>query len=332
MSSKILKKTIKKHQNKAFEIVSKLLTMKKPRSFLKGRDYDMPLNKSEDTQFLILLITLMSFLSVLAGSGTFALNAMAERWSSGLENKITIEIPVETQKGQLLSTDTVKKETLKIAKFLKQQNTIKTLTVMSTEEIQNLVSPWIGTTVLLDDIPLPGLIAIELHNSSPKILNNLKTNLKEISPYANLETHHEWLSDLINFTSSLKTLALFITIIIITITLIATISGVRTRLAIHTKEVKLLHSMGASDLYIARQFQRHAMIIGLKGGICGTALGLLITYTVFSISSHAQTSLIPDIKVTTQAFLILCCIPIMMTALSAITARITVLRSLLKMP
>ena len=67
------------------------------------REYDLPLNQSEDTRFLVLLVGLMSLLLVLALSGTFALNNMAKRWSSGLENKVTIEIPVETKAGNLLS-------------------------------------------------------------------------------------------------------------------------------------------------------------------------------------------------------------------------------------
>ncbi|MGH1455193.1 MAG: cell division protein FtsX [Alphaproteobacteria bacterium] len=312
--------------------ILKTKTGKKIYESLGFRDYDMPLEKSEDSRFLILLIALMSFLAVLAGSGTFALNAMSTRWSSGLENKITIEIPVETKDGHLLSSDTVKEETLNIAKALKENPNIKSSTVMSAEEIQDLISPWIGSDLKLNDIPLPGLIAVELNKSNPEILDNLKKTISETSPYANLETHHEWLTDLINFTKALKTLALFITFTITITTLIAIIAGIRARLTIHKKEVELLHSMGASDIYIARQFQRHAMIIGFQGAALGTVIGLIITFIIISISAHSETSLIPTITISTQAITMLCIIPFIATLLSAATARITVLRSLSKMP
>ena len=60
-------------------------------AFRQGR-YDLPLNKDEGTNFLRLLIALMSFLAAVALAGNFALNSMTQRWSSGLENKLTIEI------------------------------------------------------------------------------------------------------------------------------------------------------------------------------------------------------------------------------------------------
>ncbi len=305
---------------------------KKIHAALGFRDYDMPLEKNEDSNFLILLIALMSFLAVLAGSGTLALGAMAQRWSSGLENKITIEIPVETKDGHLLSEDTVKKETLKVAKGLEGQPIIRTITVLDANDVQDLISPWIGQGLTLDDIPLPGLIAVELKKSDEHALQNLRTELNNISPYANMETHHEWLSDLINFTNTLKSLAFIITLTITITTLIAIIAGIRARLAIHKKEVELLHSMGASDIYIARQFQRHAMIIGLKGAIFGTALGGMVTMLIIYMSAHAGTSLIPEIQISTRAITLLFTIPVLACLLSGTTARITVLRSLSKIP
>ncbi len=48
---------------------------------IETRQYDLPLDNSEDSRFLILLIALMSFLAVLALSGTIALNSMTNKWS-----------------------------------------------------------------------------------------------------------------------------------------------------------------------------------------------------------------------------------------------------------
>lgn len=296
------------------------------------RDYDLPLAQSEDSRFLVLLIALMSFLSVLACSGTFALNDMASRWSSGLENKVTIEIAVETNDGHLLSNKTVRKETKKLAKGLKNNPMIKSLAVLSSAEIQELISPWIGDSLTLNDIPLPGLIAIELRNTNQKSLNTLKSDMLKLSKYARLETHHEWLGDLINFTRTLKNLSLFITLIIASVTIIAITAGIRTRLAIHQKEVRLLHAMGATDHYIARQFQRHAMILSLKGGLLGTVFGLITTAIIIILSSHSDTTLIPTIKISSAGLALLCLIPIIASIIATITSRFTVLRNLSKIP
>lgn len=304
----------------------------KSREHLGLRDNDLPLDKSEDSKFLVLLIALMSFLSVLACSGTFALNNMTQRWSSGLENKVTIEIAVETKEGHLLSNNTVKKETNKISKGLKNNALIKSLTVLSNAEIQDLISPWIGDNLTLNDIPLPGLIAIELHNANSKSLNTLRSDIQKISKYAYLETHHEWLSDLINFAKTLRILSLFVAIIIIGITIIAITAGIRTRLAIHKKEILLLHAIGATDHYIARQFQRHAMILSLKGGFFGTIIGLIVTIIIIVSSHHSGTKLIPAIEISMTGILLLCSIPIIASIIATIASRFTVLRNLSKIP
>ncbi len=301
---------------------------------LRYREYDLPLNESEDTKFLILLVGLMSFLAVLACSGAFALNNMTKRWSSGLENKVTIEIPVETKEGILLSNITINEETEKLAKKLKSNKIVKSIKILTNEEIQELISPWIGKELTLNDIPLPGLIALELKNSDKKSIEKLRLDIKNISEYAYLETHHEWLKDLISFTNSLKALSVFIAIIIGATTIIAISAGVRTRLAIHNKEVELLHHMGASDSYIAHQFQRHAMILALKGGGIGTLSGLIVTAVIIIVSKskNMEAALIPSMEISFIGFLFLLTIPIIAAIIAIITSRFTVLRSLTKMP
>lgn len=296
------------------------------------RDYDLPLSQSEDSRFLVLLIGLMSFLAVLACSGTFALNGMTSRWSSGLENKVTIEIPVETKEGHLLSSRTVQKETKKLENGLKNHRGLKSVTVLTNEDIQDLISPWIGDELSLNDIPLPGLIALELRYTDAESLAKLERDIHRISKYAQLETHHEWLADLMRFANALKALALFIALVIGGTTVIAIAAGVRTRLAIHRKEVELLHSMGATDNYIARQFQRHAMIIALQGGAIGTIGGMIITGGIIMLSARSGTPLIPTIEIGSSGIALLCSIPVLASLIAMITSRFTVLRSLIEMP
>ncbi len=300
--------------------------------YLGFRDYDLPLNQSEDSRFLILLVGLMSFLAVLAFSGTFALNDMTSRWSSGLENKVTIEVPVETKEGHLLSNRTVNKETKKLASKLENNPIIKSVKILSHEEIQELISPWIGKDLTLNDIPLPGLIAVELRRSDSKSLDMLKANVKAISKYAQLETHHEWLGSLISFANTLKTLALFIALIIGGATVTAIIAGVRTRLAIHCKEVELLHHMGASDDYISRQFQRHSMILAFKGSVFGTLSGLFIMGIIVMLSNGSGGSLIPAIEISYMAVLFILAIPAIAALIAMVASRFTVLHSLQEMP
>lgn len=304
----------------------------KIRDVLGFKQNDLPLNKGEDARFLMLLIALMSFLAVLTTSGFFALSDMTERWSTGLENKVTIEIPIETKTGALLSPQTITRETQKVESALKDNKNIRSISILSAEEIQDLLSPWLGHDVVVADLPIPGIISVELSDSSEQILGELKAELYKVSQFANLETHHEWLVDLLKFTSTLRVIALLVTILIIGISITSIMAGMRARLAIHHKDVTLLHHMGASDLYIAKQFQRHAMVLTFIGSVAGTILGVMTVLFIYFFSTQVSSPLIPALKISTIAFLLLCAIPILASFIAILTSRFTVLRNLSQMP
>ena len=95
------------------------------------RKYDLPLNNDESSRFLILLITLMTFLAVMALSFSFALGGLIDRWSSGLENKVTIEIPAEDVDGNILAAPDVKNRTEKILKKLKDDKSFSSVSILS---------------------------------------------------------------------------------------------------------------------------------------------------------------------------------------------------------
>ena len=299
---------------------------------LRNKHYDLPLNKGDDTRFIITLIALMTFLGVLALSGTFALHSMTNKWSSGLENKVTIEIAIQSKNGHILSQETILKETKDLYASLSKNPIVKSIEILENDEIQDLISPWIGNNLNLGEIALPGLLAVELRKSDAKDLDALRNDINTISKHAHLETHHEWLSDLINFTDTLRTLAFIITLIVGTITIVAIAIAVRTRLSIHHNEVELLHHMGATDNYIAKQFQRHALILSLKGALLGTALGIMVTYSLTLLSRNSGTDLIPVLQVSFFGFLTILLVPFLISFITILTSHVTVLRSLAKMP
>ncbi len=325
--------------SKPLKLISERLSPLKNKPYIKRicrilgfTEYDLPFGHNEDSRFLIILIALMSFLAVLSAGGNLALNEMTHRWSSGLENKATIEISAETPDGNLLSQKTIQSETRKTAENLKNHQFVSSVRILSHEEIRSLLSPWLGGELILQDIPLPGLISVDLKGINNETLKQFNADLYKISKYARLETHHEWLSDLIAFTSTLRNLALLITLLIGCIIVTSVAAGMHARLAIHKKEVELLHHMGATDNYIALQFQRHAMALSLGGSFIGTITGIIIITIVGVLSSNAPTPFIPALQIGGPSLLLLFLIPVITTLIAIATSRFTVLRKLSEMP
>lgn len=299
---------------------------------LGSKGYDLPFGSDSDRGFLLLLVGLMSFLAVLACAGTLSLHAMTQRWSSGLENKITIEIKAEDQDGTVLSPETISLETEKVAQMLQKNPLVKSYEPLGDKEIRKLVSPWLGEDFSLEEIPLPGLIAVELNSATTEDVEKLTQAVHALSPTSYVDTHREWLQDILRFTGTLQGVALLVALIVALTTIAGISGGVRSRMAIHKDQVEILHLIGAPDTYIARQFQWYAVIIAFLGSLLGTAAGLAMAALILFITGQSGTPLIPQISLNGTSLALFCVLPLIASGIAGATARLTVLRTLSLMP
>jgi cell division transport system permease protein len=296
------------------------------------RRYDLPLNRSAGTGFLILLIGLMTFLAVMALATSFALSAMTARWSSGLEDKVTVEIPAADEKGQAFKPEDIKAEARRIAELLQQHPAVKDVHILSDQEISDLVRPWLGDNLKLTNIPVPGLIALRMKNADKDTYTVLAGRIAAIDSRARLDTHEEWLKDVLRFTGALQFAAALLTLVIGVTAVAAVAGGVRARLAVNRDEVEILHLMGAADSYISRQFQRHSMALALRGSVAGMVVGLAALLAIGWMSGRMEVNLIPGFTLQGWQIGALIMLPLTMGALAAVTARFTVNRALTKLP
>lgn len=315
---------------------SPLRWMKKDRALGIAREkrrYDLPLNKGPGAAFLAVLIALMSFLAVLALASSFALSGMTAHWSTGLENSATVEVPATAPDGTVLTPEKTKAATAKIASLLENHPAVDSVRVLDDGEIRDLVRPWLDTdSGLLDKVPLPGLIAVNLDNKDPGTLETLNRKIREIVPSARLDAHEEWLRGLLRFTKALQFAAALLTGIV-GLTAVAAVAGaVRARMDIHRAEIEILHLMGAADGYVARQFQRHALLLALAGGMAGLAAGAAAIAATGAIAGDAGESLLPDFRLSLAQIAALASIPALAAAIAALAARRTVLRVLGRLP
>ncbi|QQG35615.1 MAG: permease [Micavibrio aeruginosavorus] len=298
------------------------------------RRYDLPLNNNANSRFLVILIGLMSFLATLGLSAFFTLGAMSQRWISGLENNLTLEIPAETSEGRLLSLDEMNNLTQAAASILTSYPDVARYNVMDREEIQNLVEPWLGKGALsADSFPLPGLISIKVKDqASRQSVESLAKKIEDTIPGARLDTHESWLKDVLRFTNALRfSTTVLLTVIAVT-TVIAVAGAVNASLSAHHTDVELLHLMGAADSYISRQFQRHALLLGLAGSAAGAMIGLLGVTAIDWLAGEMEIYTSPQQYTSLPQTIGTAMVPAVIALLAMATARQTVLHELAKMP
>ena len=125
---------------------------------------------------------------------------------------------------------------------------------------------------------------------------------------------------------------MFFTLVILTAAITAIAGAIQSRMAEHKDNVQLLHLMGASDLYIMRQFQRHGVIIAFQGGILGLIIGILLLEGIIYYLPNSDQYALPQIAFSPMFWIGLLFLPFMASGLAALTTRFTVLHTLTRMP
>jgi len=288
-----------------------------------GTGYDIPLHLKLGTEFLVILVGLMTFLSLLASIGNLALGHMTHAWTSGLENSLTIEIPApnssEESNGKLLDR-------------LKEIDGVETAKIMGQKDMQDLLSPWLGAqSGLWDDLPVPTLITVTLSERTPKLVEEIKSSTRKVAPDARVDSHEDWLIDLMKLVRGLQFTGLVILALIVLVTATAIAGAVRSRMAIHHRELELLHIMGASDRYITNQFVFYILSQSFKGASVGVVIGGLMM-AGFHYLAGQNPGTVPELSLQGIEWVVFLLVPMLLMLISLISARITSLRVLREMP
>ncbi len=283
---------------------------------------------SVTSRTLVFLIAIMTFLSALTLGGLIMVNKSASAWSSDISREITIQIrPVE---GELMDAN------LRLAETIAQATTgVSNARALSIEESEALLKPWLGDDVDLTELNIPRLVVVELSDPIGADLEQLKSELKIIKG-ASLDTHDAWRAQLDNMAKTILMAGVLIFTLIVVATLLAVVFATRGTMASSQQIVDVLHFIGASNRFVAKEFQSRFLKIGLKGGLIGgigaiafyMLLGLITTSYLPASSTEQINALFGTFSLSlVDIIFILILVPIIAT-LTAITSRITVRRFL----
>jgi cell division transport system permease protein len=94
--------------------------------------------------------------------------------------------------------------------------------------------------------------------------------------------------------------------------------------------------IGARDIFIANEFQRHFMWLGVRGGIIGLVLAAVTlvgsSFLMDSREAPVGAQYLPQLVSTPLLYTWLLLVPVVMGLIAMWTARFTVLRVLGRMP
>lgn len=288
--------------------------------------YDLPLQRDVTGRFLPWIIALMVYLAILAMAGSMVLSDMARRWDRGLAGTLTVQVPPLPE-----GTPALDERVRSALGVLRATPGIARAEALPRQDLQTLLEPWLGTGALNADLPVPAMIDVTLAGGRID-MNGLAQRLRAAVPGAELDDHAAWLKDLLAIARAVEAVALGILALVGGAAVATVIFVSRAGLAIHGQVVELLHVMGAPDRYVARQFQSHVLGLAVRGGVIGTVLAAGTLIALKRAGGEYAAGLMPDMALNQLQLVSLAAVPAIAAVLAAVTARLTVMRALARMP
>ena len=266
------------------------------------------------------IVAAMAFLAALAFAGALTVNDQVGRWRTGLSGTLTVEIASAPGRdgAELAAVLAVLRSTPGVAQAVP----------LTRDEVGSLLIPWLGASALLETLPVPQLVDVTLAPGAEIDIPALTRHLAEAAPGATLDDHGRWLGHLLRLARLAFLAALAIVGIVSLAAIVAVTITTRAGLALHHDAIDLLHLIGAEDRYVAGEFAREAMLLGLRGSLVGVVLAIAALYSLVALAPTFESVLIPTLAPRPASIAALALVTLLAGMLCGFTAWMTVMNEL----
>lgn len=292
------------------------------------RKQELPLDKGEFSFFMKLMTACAVFLFAITAAGVLSINSIIGKWNEGAINTFTVQVMPVVEDESASTTD---EELQKVVDFLKKMPEIKEVSPLDDEMHEKLIRPWLGDGIDIKSLAMPRLIDVSLYAGSKPDYDELSAKLAEVSEYASLDSHKIWLLKLMKFAASLKTLAIIVLLLVITICGVSIFYATKTNLGLHKDIIEILHLMGAKDTYIAQQYAHKTAVLSLLSGALGIFAAILVINVISELSEDLEGGIIKEAGLTLFSWFEIILIPFLVSAMATFTAYHAVKSTLRKM-
>jgi cell division transport system permease protein len=146
-----------------------------------------------------------------------------------------------------------------------------------------------------------------------------------------VDDNAQWLAPLAKLIDALELLAGGLVVLMVGATAATVVLAARAALDTHRSTIEVLHLMGATDVQVARLFQRRIALDALFGGFVGLIAASLVLLVIGNRVGALGSELLGSAGLPLVSWLILIALPIGGVALATLVARTTILRALGKL-
>jgi cell division transport system permease protein len=211
---------------------------------------------------LVAVVAIMTFLGSLTTGAVMMMRASAAEWQADVAREVTIQD--RPAQGRDIEADVNRAVELARSFF-----GIVEVRPFSKAESAALLEPWLGEGASLDELPVPRMIVVRVAPGAAPDFTELRKRLREQVTTASLDDHRAWIERIRAMARTSVIGGIVILALMLAATMLSVVFATRGAMATNRPIVEVLHFIGAKDGFIARQFQRHFLALGLEGGIIG---------------------------------------------------------------
>jgi len=211
---------------------------------------------------VVIVIAIMTFLAALAANVAILVADASVEWRSDIAREATVQ--VRPTAGRDIEADV-----LTAAEAMRRTPGVLEARIYAQSESEALLKPWLGEGLDLSELPTPRMIVLKLDAENRVDIDRLRVELERVVPNAVLDDHHVFIERLGDMARAAVATAALVFVLILAAMAVAVTSATRAAVATNREIVEVLHMVGAADAFIAREFQRRFMALGLRGALMG---------------------------------------------------------------
>jgi cell division transport system permease protein len=123
---------------------------------------------------------------------------------------------------------------------------------------------------------VPRLIVVRLAPDAAPDLAQLAKAVTAAVPGATLDDHRGWIDRMRTMARTAVAIGIGLLLMVLVATVLSVTFATGGAMAANRPIIEVLHFVGAKDGFIAGQFQRHFLLLGLIGGVIGGVAAMLM--------------------------------------------------------
>jgi len=272
---------------------------------------------------LILVVAVLCFLACATAILALSADRAAQGWAGELQGSATVIIRTQGSESPDVAA-------IRAAEALAGTPGVTQALVLERAKAEALLEPWLGKDGIIQDLPVPRLITLDLDPIAPASAQTLERALRAAGVQATVDDHRLWVKDIVRSGQSVRIAALSLFALMAlaagAIIAFATRSGLTARRDV----VEILHLTGATDGFIAHLFQtRFAALTAMAGLIGGGAAAGLAAGLRLMGGGYGLTPVLP---IGWFDLLLALPCPLIAGLIGAVAARVTALGLIKAMP